>query len=627
MVEAPLRLLCISDANLAEAELDGWNIQVYPAELSGVRGLTWPRENFKGDVDALILTLSDLRKVHWRDLQYFRRVDAVVFIYESTQDWREWLPVVQSTSCDLPVLVLRAPVTEAQLQLGSKLKHESVNGNGHRIYCVCQNSQSLIPLVLSCPCPASVGPELCLPSLIRVHLEQSALGQHAASVFARPEPSHQGDFLYRVAEPFIADGARDLVDRAVAERAISSSSAWPFRLQDELQKFYGSAAVQACSNGHDALVLALRALDLGPGDEVLVPAWTFVAVMNAVVAIGATPIMADAAPGEYNPGRKEWMAAASFRTRALIVSYTMGLVCNVDELNTLCRENCWYLIEDISEAVGSRWRGRLVGTFGEVAACSLFANKLVTAGDGGFVLTRLKHLEARLAAFTAHGGNFGGGQWRFVHPELGYNCKMAGLSAALAIAAIPEIDRLAQHRREIAKWYATALQDVVAVMPWRPNDKDAYDVPWLVGIHVDTVQTRDDLRRFLAKKKIETRSYFLPLHLQPSYELLLAKQLKARVPETLPKAPIPVIPQLPQAECLGATGLNLPTHAYLTEADVGYIAACVREFFELAESLPQQPKQVLTPFFSFDETTRVTCSRNVSTQTDSGSALRTRSAE
>jgi len=139
-----------------------------------------------------------------------------------------------------------------------------------------------------------------------------------------------------------------------------------------LAAFYGVAAVQACANGHDALVLALRALDIGPGDDVLIPSLTFVAVMNAVVAVGATPIMVDMAAGEYNPGRKEWLAKATDRTRVLICCYTLGLVCNVDEIVSLCKERCWYFLEDISEAIGARWRNRLVGTFGDVAACSLF---------------------------------------------------------------------------------------------------------------------------------------------------------------------------------------------------------------------------------------------------------------
>lgn len=110
------------------------------------------------------------------------------------------------------------------------------------------------------------------------------------------------------------------------------------------------------------------------------------------------------------------------------------------------------------------------------------SNKLVTAGDGGFVLTPSSALGVRLAAFMAHGGNFGGGRWRFVHPELGYNMKMSGLAAALAIAAVPEIDRLASHRREVAKWYSKALPNLVQMMPWRSEDENAYDVPWLVGV-------------------------------------------------------------------------------------------------------------------------------------------------
>merc|ERR1711957_164301 len=193
--------------------------------------------------------------------------------------------------------------------------------------------------------------------------------------------------------------------------------------------------------------------------------------------------------------------------------------------------------------------------------------------------------------------------------------KMSGLAAALALGAISHIDRLAEHRRQVARWYERELKDLVTMMPWLPDDASAYDVPWLVGVHVQSTHIRDALRSFLATNRIETRSYFLPLHLQPSYEVFLARS-KVASSRSLPADPAPNVLQMPESERLSATGLNLPTHAYLTEADVGVIAQNVRRFFVQTLSPAAIPTPLLCTFFSFDETTRVTCRTDGCTQTD-----------
>merc|ERR1712187_450926 len=205
-------------------------------------------------------------------------------------------------------------------------------------------------------------------------------------------------------------------------------------------------------------------------------------------------------------------------------------------------------------------------------------------------------LGPRIAAFATHGGNFGDGLWRFVHPEVGYNTKISGLSAALAVAAVGEIDRLAEHRRQVASWYSRELACLTNItsMPWRPEDAAAYDVPWLFGMHVESPTVRDELRRFLAMKRIETRNYFLPIHLQPSYDALRAETGI-------------LLHRFEESEKLGAVGLNLPTHAYMTEEDVRFIVAVVAEFFGRQLPRPSRPPLVLPQFQSFDETTVMTC--------------------
>merc|ERR1719174_3603039 len=338
---------------------------------------------------------------------------------------------------------------------------------------------------------------------------------------------------------------------------ISSASVWPQQLSEKLAAMYDVPIVFPTSSGATALVVALLAADIGPGDQVLVPSMTMVAVGNAVKTVGATPVYVDCMPGGINPGPAEYLARATPKVKCAVTCNTFGVPAPMEEIKKLCTEQCWVLIEDICEAIGTRCGDKLVGTFGDFACGSLYANKIITAGDGGWVHCLDQKRHDRLKSLVNHGFD---PLYHFLHFETAPNAKINGLGAALACASIDQIPEVNVHRNWLIGAYRKALEST----PLTLMEKGETDEPWVVGVTCASLGEKNDLRDFLGKHQIETRNYFFPLHMQPvnffqgtqTYEI-----------------------ELKEAERFADCGFYFPSHHYLEQQDVDYICAVVQAFF------------------------------------------------
>jgi dTDP-4-amino-4,6-dideoxygalactose transaminase len=379
--------------------------------------------------------------------------------------------------------------------------------------------------------------------------------QHAPAPEPRPPPGTP--WIYRVSEPFYTSQGIKNVNDALATGMISSASVWPQKLAERLAEFYEVPIVFPTSSGATALVVALLAADIGPGDQVLCPAMTMVAVCNAVKMVGATPVYVDCGKNMINPGAAEYMAKANPKVKCIITCNTFGVPAPMKEIVEMCRSQCWVLIEDVCESIGTTSGGQVVGTFGDFACGSLYANKIVTAGDGGWVMTKDKTKHDRLKSLVNHGFD---PLYHFLHFETAPNAKINGLGAALACASIDKIPEVNAHRHWLSGAYRKALQGTSLTL----MEKGDKDEPWVIGVVCASLGEKNDLRSFLAKNRIETRNYFFPLHLQPvnffqgtqTYDI-----------------------ELKEAERLGDCGFYLPSHHYLEERDVEHISAVVKAFF------------------------------------------------
>eukprot|EP01038_Epipyxis_sp_PR26KG_P013088 gene13088-17542_t len=383
---------------------------------------------------------------------------------------------------------------------------------------------------------------------------------------SREPPIPSNGWLYSVAKPFIpTNGISDVLD-ALETGNVSSASSYVTMMAEKLKQMFGYPVAQPCCNGYAAIVLALQACNIHSGDCVLIPDWTMVAVANAVIQVGATPIYVDNAQDTYNPGVSEYLNTVVPNVKAVIVCHTYGVPADVAEISNMCHQNGWYLIEDISECVGVRIKqddqvsGRLLGTFGDFCCASMYANKMIHSGDGGFVLAKDKTIGATLKSLCNHAFT---GSYHFLHYRSAMNCKINGLGAALACSLIDSVESIYLHRSELAKFYRRELNQLylsglLEIMP----RCGLHDTPWVFGVHCLSKSTRDELRDYLGFHEIETRNYFFSLHLQPAFS-------------NHPQANS----SFPHSERLAGIGFYLPTHSNLKESDVIHICTVLKSFF------------------------------------------------
>lgn len=384
------------------------------------------------------------------------------------------------------------------------------------------------------------------------------------SKYPDPEPSFSlnGIPKMQVSYPFIPPGAKENVMKAIEDAKISSATSVVQEFEAELQKYFQVPFAKACSNGYSAILLALKLANVKQEDEVLMPTFTMAAVVNAVFTVGAMPVFVDCEEEQFNPSVGQYEQHITPRTKALIVTHTYGVPAECSPLKSLCKAKGIILIEDIAEAIGSEYCNKLVGTFGDFACASLYANKTITAGDGGFVmsncgLVEAKQLNERANSYANHGFSK---DFHFLHFESSGNYKMSGLQAAFATPAVALIKEVMQDRERIAECYRKQLAEV-SNLSLMPKNRYGRDAPWMFGVMVESKKVRTEIRQKLADDGIETRDFFFPLHLQP----MVLERLGG------------LGEKHPHAEKLGETGLYLPTFYAMKNTEVEKVARCVKK--------------------------------------------------
>jgi perosamine synthetase len=285
----------------------------------------------------------------------------------------------------------------------------------------------------------------------------------------------------------------------------------------------------AVSSGTAGLHLALTTLDIGEGDEVIVPSFTFVAVANAVLQVRATPVFAEIDPVTLNLDPAAVERAISPRTRALLVVHTFGVPAQMDVLTEIARRHNLFLIEDACEAIGAEFDGRRAGSFGDLAVFGFYPNKQLTTGEGGAVLARDPAHAARLRSLRNQGrgpqrqvlvagveGRSPSGDW-LDHAELGYNYRLSDLACALGRVQLSRIEEMLAMRRAAANRY-NALLSGIPGLELPPLRLPRRTISWFVYVvRLPESADRDKIQAELARRGIATGRYFAPIHLQPAW--------------------------------------------------------------------------------------------------------------
>jgi perosamine synthetase len=357
--------------------------------------------------------------------------------------------------------------------------------------------------------------------------------------------------------PLLGGNERRYVDECLTSTWISSKGAFVGRFEADFATYIGAPHATSVSNGTVALHLALAALGVGPGDEVIVPTLTYVASVNTIAQTGATPVFVDSRPDTWQMDAEDVRRRITGRTRALMIVHLYGQSCDMDALTAIAAERGLAVVEDCAEAFGTRWRGRHAGTFGDIATFSFFGNKTITTGEGGMVVARDPALHARCAKLKSQGLAADREYW---HDELAYNYRMTNVAAAIGVAQLEQADAIIARKRALAGWYRDALAGVpVEPHVEAPGTTHSY---WMNSILVPDAGQRDPLRQRLALAGIETRPVFPPVHGMPMYAATAASA-----------------GAFPVAASLSSRGLNLPSGPRVTRDDVAEIAQAVRSFF------------------------------------------------
>lgn len=318
-----------------------------------------------------------------------------------------------------------------------------------------------------------------------------------------------------VYSPSLPTAARSYVMDCLDTAWLSSLGAYVGRFEQQFAAASECTHALAVSSGTSALHLALAAARIGPGDEVIVPALTFVATANAVTYTGARPVLADVDPETWTIDPADVERRLSPRTRAIIPVHLYGHPADMDPLLAIARSRGLLVIEDAAEAHGATYKGRRVGGIGHIGCFSFYGNKMISTGEGGMVTTNDSSLAERVRLLRDHAMD---PHRRYFHTVVGFNYRMTNLQAAVGCAQIESIDTLLARTRAVALQYTERLRGVFGLTlpverPWATN------VFWMFSVLVEAAfgLSRDAVMKTLEADGIETRPFFIPLHKLPPY--------------------------------------------------------------------------------------------------------------
>lgn len=359
-------------------------------------------------------------------------------------------------------------------------------------------------------------------------------------------------------QPYFTGREKEYVNQCLDSTWISSRGEFINRFENEFANYIGAQHATSVCNGTVAIHLALEALGLEQGDEVIVPTLTYIASVNTILQAGATPVFVDSLESTWQIDPEDVRRKITPRTRAVMAVHLYGLPCDMDSLVSICKEHQLFLVEDCAEAFGTYYKGRHVGTFGDIATFSFFGNKTITTGEGGMVVANSKELLGKAYHLKTQGVSPVREYW---HDAVAYNYRMTNICAAIGLAQLEHADAIIEKKRQIADWYREGLKG----LPLKTHDEmpDTKHSFWMCSIAVDDATHCQPLRDYLKTAGIETRPLFHPAHTLPH----CATDQKFQV-----------------AESLGARGINLPSYPGLSLEDVTSVCTAISGFFKLKQS-------------------------------------------
>jgi len=366
--------------------------------------------------------------------------------------------------------------------------------------------------------------------------------------------------LIPVNEPLLNGNEKKYLNECIDTGWISSEGPFVTRFEEQMAAAVDRRYAVAVCNGTAALELAVAALDLQPGDEVIMPTFTIISCAAALLRRGCLPVLVDSDPLTWNMDAAQIERRISARTKAIMVVHIYGLPVDMNPILELADKYGLKIIEDAAQMHGQTYEGRPCGSFGNLSTFSFYPNKHVTTGEGGMILTDDEVLAERCRSLRNLCFET---KKRFVHEELGYNFRMSNLQAALGVAQLEKLTDFTAHKRRMGKFYTENLSKTqgLQLMPAKVSYAD--NIYWVYGMVLDDHVPFDavEVMRRLGLKGIGTRPFFWPMHEQPVFR----------------KMGMFADERYPVAERLARRGFYIPSGMALSEAQMDQVATAVRE--------------------------------------------------
>jgi perosamine synthetase len=370
---------------------------------------------------------------------------------------------------------------------------------------------------------------------------------------ATPERYHQIPLV----QPVLDGNELEYVTDCISTGWISSQGKYVKRFEVDFLDYVGGTNALAVSNGTVALHLALVALGIGPGDEVIVPDLTFAAPVNAVLHSGATPVLVDVDQRTMAIDPKAVLAAITNRTRGIVPVHLYGHPADMTSLMAIADKHRLLVVEDCAEALGSRCKGKHVGTFGHASTFSFFGNKTITTGEGGMVLFKDRATHDRAMMLRDHGMS---PERRYWHEEAGFNYRLTNLQAAIGVAQLERVADFVAKKHWIAAEYGKHLSSVEELcLPGNHGQVENSHWLYTVILSPKSKSRRDVIMNELRRQGVEVRSLFIPMHRMPPYQKYKVAGCDYEV-----------------ANFLSDSGISLPSSVMITEKEIAHVSSVLR---------------------------------------------------
>ncbi len=353
-----------------------------------------------------------------------------------------------------------------------------------------------------------------------------------------------------VNEPLFHGNEKKYLNECIDTNWISSEGEFVKRFEQDMAEYIGRKYATTCTSGTAALDIAVSALELKKGDEVIMPTFTIISCAQALVKQGIKPVLVDSDLITFNMKVEDIEAKLTSKTKAIMIVHLYGLTVDVDPILQLAKKYNLNVIEDAAEMIGQEYKGKKCGSFGDISIFSFYPNKQITTGEGGMVLTDNEDLDKRAKSLR----NLCFGEDRFIHYELGYNYRMTNLQAALGVAQLERIDEIIVKKRWIGETYNELLHNIDTINLPIPKTEYCENIYWIYAIVLKDEFNKNakEVMNNLKEYQIGTRPFFYPMHKQPVFN----------------KMGLFLEDSLPNSENLYKKGFYIPSGLALTEKQI-----------------------------------------------------------